>query len=489
MLRAAPLQNVIIFLVDDLGWTDVGCFGSDFIETPNIDRLALGGIRFTQAYAACTVCSPSRAALLTGQSPARLHLTDFIPGHPIGNTPMRIPEWTQVLKHEHRTLAELLKPHGYATAHLGKWHLSHRKPYDQRASGEYDPTYAPQSQGFDVNVGGCELGAPASYFWPYGRGKDLTDKKENSLYRTLPPGGKQGEYLTDRLALEAEKLVDRFADQPFFINMSFYNVHTPLQGPPNLVKKYREKFKAQKSKPQHRNPIYAAMVESVDQAVGRIMAKLDEKGLTERTVIIFTSDNGGLDPQATDNAPLRQGKGSIYEGGVRVPTIICAPGVAPKNYICSSPVITMDFLPTVMELLNKDIPKEVKQVLDGESLLPQLKKPKTARTTPLFWHYPHYHMMGARPYSAVRQGSWKLIELYDPQRSELYNLDEDIHEDSNLALQHPEKTEALRVLLTDWKQSVDAQGAQPNTAYQKSKKTGWSYPNGRYREPAALRKK
>ncbi len=483
----AEKLNIIVFYVDDMGWTDLGCYGSDFYETPNVDALAASGMKFTDGYAACTVCSPSRAAFMTGKSPARLRVTDFIPGHPIENTPLSIPDWTQHLAHEEVTVAELLKADGYATAHLGKWHLTHRDRGSASNLGDGDyPEQYPQHHGFDHNIGGCEKGAPPSYFWPYGRGKTLEERQAQNIFATLPPGGEEGEYLTDRLADEAVRLLDDFAGQPFFMSFCFYNVHTPLQGRPDLVKKYQAKLDANPDG-RHRNPVYAAMVESVDLAVGQVLGKLEELGMVDQTVIVFTSDNGGLRPQATDNAPLRQGKGSIYEGGVRVPFIVRWPGVTKQGTVSDEPVITMDLLPTILDAAGGTIPAELAPRLDGVSLKPVLSD-STAdlERAAIYWHYPHYHMMGGRPYSAVRAGDWKLIEPLETGVLELYNLAEDIHEDHNLASQHPEKTEELVKQLRDWRTRVDAQMPTKNANYDPSRPLGRKQGN-QWREPAVVR--
>ncbi len=489
----ADTTNVVIFFVDDMGWTDLGCTGSDLYETPNIDALAENGVRFTSGYAACTVCSPSRAALMTGQSPARLHVTDFIPGHPFVNTPLTIPDWTKVLKKEHLTLPELLKPYGYTTAHLGKWHLAHRtgKAGDDPA----DPDNYPEAHGFDINIGGNEKGAPPSYFWPYGRGKTLEERKDNTVFATLPDNGKtdeelEGEYLTDRLAEEAEILIDRFAEDesPFLMNFWFYNVHTPLQGRPDLVEKYEAKLEKNPDL-KHTNATYAAMVENVDEAVGRVIAKLDEHGLTEDTLIIFTSDNGGLKPQATDNTPIRQGKGGIYEGGVRVPFIVSLPDGGAKDALCHQPAITTDILPTIFDVLELELPESVAAVQDGQSLLPLIKDPQ-AEMEPysLYWHYPHYHSMGAQPYSAIRKGKWKLIEVIGQDRLELYDLNSDLHENNNLVNAELDLARALYMELAAWRNLVGAQMPTRNSGYESDQPTGIDRQgNGNIKTAAPLR--
>lgn len=475
-LPAAERPNVVVFFVDDLGWTDLGCFGSDFYETPAIDRLANNGVKFTQAYAACTVCSPSRAALLTGQVPARLHVTDFIPGHAVENTPLTMPQWTQRLELEQITIAELLQQAGYRTAHLGKWHLT---PRDRNSvpndDGNY-PEFYPERQGFEFNIGGCERGAPASYFWPYGRGKTVQERRQNNTFRTIPPTAHEHAteetYLTDQLADEAVRLIAEFGQEPFFVYFPFYNVHTPLQGRPDLVQKYRRKLQSHPDV-RHRNPVYAAMVECVDQAVGRVMQQLADQGVADRTLVILTSDNGGLAPKATSNHPLRQGKGSVYEGGVRVPAIVSWPGVTAGSAISAQPIITMDVFPTIMEATGTQWPDGLRDSIDGQSLLPLLKSPETAalsRTT-LFWHYPHYHMMGAVPHSVIRAGDWKLIEFHHGP-VELYDLASDLHEDHNLAEERPQQVTQLQRQLHDWRHQVDAQMPTSNSDYDSSTPTG-----------------
>lgn len=496
-VSAADRPNVVVLLVDDLGWTDLACFGSDLYETPNIDRLADSGVRFTNAYAACTVCSPTRAALLTGQSPARLHVTDFIPGHPITNTPVTIPDWTQKLEHRHLTIAEILKEHDYRTAHVGKWHLTPRiRPADINSDGNF-PEYYPETQGFDVNIGGHEGGAPRSYFWPYGRGKGEA-RKQNNLFRTLPPGGQEGEYLTDRLTDEAVRFIELAAgdDDPFFLYFAYYTVHTPLQAKEDDIEYFRKKIAAATSagkELRHRNPVYAAMVRSLDESVGRVLAALESSGIEDETVVLFTSDNGGLSDLAsgnivTSNLPLRQGKGSIYEGGVRVPAIVRWPGVTQAGRVTDEPVISMDWLPTILDAVNVEIPESVEPVLDGVTVAEVLRsEDATLPQRNLYWHYPHYHMMGAVPYSAVRSGDWKLIERHDGEPLELYNLAEDIHEDANLAQTRPEVTQRLKAALDTWRSSVGAQMPVRNDSYDPAEPIGWRR-NGAMRVPAPVRK-
>ena len=436
-------ENVIVFLVDDLGWTDLGSYGSDLYETPNIDRLAQEGVKFTNAYAACTVCSPTRAALMTGKYPARLHLTDWIAGHVNEYGKLQVPDWRQYLPTEEITLAELAKDADYATASVGKWHL-----------GE-DSIYYPQYQGFDLNVAGYYRGQPPSYFAPYVRGED-----------TIPylSEGPPGEYLTDRLTQEACRFIRQHQDQPFFLYFPQYAVHTPIQAKDSLTAYYRKKLKPGM---QHFNPEYAAMIHSTDESLGRLVRLLDSLSLSEQTTIIFTSDNGGLSfrGEVTNNAPLRAGKGSAYEGGVRVPMIVKRPQHAPAGLVSDEPVITMDIFATVADILHAPS-QSPPHYQDGVSLLAMLQDTAVVLDREaLFWHYPHYHPGGAHPYSAIRQGNFKLIEFLEDQRLELYDLEEDIGETTNLVGKLPEITTELYDRLATWRNQVGAQMPTANPNY------------------------
>lgn len=445
--------NFIVLLVDDLGWTDVGYNGSDLHRTPNIDRLAASGVRFTNGYAACTVCSPTRAAMMTGQYPARLHVTDWITGHVRPNAKLRIPDWTMRLEHRHTTLAERFKAAGYHTAHIGKWHLA--------GSADPEPSlHYPTAHGFDINIGGNEWGQPASYFHPYRRPGN--DTRTN--VQPLPPGGKEGDYLTDRLTDEALSIIERWRDQPFFLHFAYYVVHTPLQGKPELVEQYK---KLVKPDGRHRNPTYAAMMHSLDESVGRIAARLEALGIADRTVILFTGDNGGLThtngrpTNVTDNSPLRVGKGSAYEGGVRVPTFFVWPSVTKAGSVCDEPIITVDYAPTLLQIAGVE---GGEMVLDGVSLVPLLKDASaTLGRQAIYWHYPHYHPGGATPYGAVRAGDWKLIEFDEDMRVELYNLRDDAGEQHDQAPAMPQRAEAMRAMLHRWRQQVGAQMPTPRS--------------------------
>ena len=428
----APLPNIVFVLVDDLGWTDLGCFGSTYYETPNIDRLAAQGMRFTDAYSACTVCSPSRASIMTGQYPARLHITDWIEGHKRPFAKLKIPDWTQRLAPEIPNVARVLKAAGYATASIGKWHLG-------------DASCYPDKQGFDVNIGGYNRGQPPSYVSPY-KIPTLAD-------------GPDGEFLTDREAAEAAAFMEANKDRPFFIYLPHYAVHTPIAAKPAVLEKY--KAKQVKGAPHH-NPTYAGLIESVDDAMGTLLRKLDELKLSDRTVIVFTSDNGGL-LGCTSNAPLRVGKGSAYEGGVRVPLIVKWPGVTRPGSVCRTPVIGADHFPTLLAMAGAAAPAA--HTVDGESLVPLLKQAGGLTRDALYWHYPHYHPGGATPYGAVREGDFRLVEFYEDSRVELYNLKADIGETRDLAAAMPEKAAALRQKLAGWRTRVGAQMPAPNPAH------------------------
>jgi len=434
-----PRPNIIFVLVDDLGWTDLGCMGSRFYETPNIDQLASQGMRFTQAYSACTVCSPTRAAVMTGKYPARLHITDWIPGHVRPHAKLKVPDWTMYLPLKETTIARALQSAGYATASVGKWHLG----------GE--PFY-PDRHGFDLNIGGTDKGSPSSYFAPY-RIPTLSE-------------GPSGEFLSDRLTAEALKFIEQNKDRPFFIYLSHYAVHTPLMAKPEVVEKYKKKVRPESP---HRNPVYAGLVESVDDSVGRILRKLDELKLSENTIILFTSDNGGL-LSSTSNVPLRAGKGSAYEGGVRVPLIVKWPGVTRPGSVCDTPVISVDYFPTMLAMAG--VKEDPRHVVDGESLVPLLKQTGSLQRDAIYWHYPHYHAGGATPYSAIRQGDFKLIEFFEDNHVELYNLKEDIGEKDDLAAKMPEKARELRAKLAVWRERVDAQLPSRNPDYDPAKVDG-----------------
>jgi arylsulfatase A-like enzyme len=388
-------------------------------------------MRFTDSYSACTVCSPSRAAILTGQYPARLHLTDYIPGKVPTKAKLSVPDWTMHLPLEVPNLAKALKSAGYATASIGKWHLG-------------EAAFWPEQQGFDRNIAGYDKGKPPSYFSPY-KIPTLTE-------------GPNGEFLSDRLTSEAIKFVEQNKDRPFFIYLPHYAVHHPVTAKPEVIAKYKSKVDL---KAPHKRPEYAGLIESVDDSVGRLLAKLEELKLSENTIVIFTSDNGGL-ASITTNLSLRAGKGTAYEGGVRVPLIIKWPGITKPGSVCHTPVIGVDFYPTLLAMAAVPMPSGV---VDGENIGPLLRQSGSMKRDAIYWHYPHYHTVGATPYGAIREGDFRLVEFYEDNHVELYNLKEDIGETKDLAATLPEKAAALRQKLHDWRQSVDAQMPTPNPNY------------------------
>lgn len=429
--------NVIVVLVDDLGWTDVACFGSRYHQTPHLDRLAQDGMRFTSGYSACTVCSPTRAALLTGQYPARLHLTDWIAGHNRPFAKLKIPDWTQQLELSTVTIAERLRSAGYATACIGKWHLGNE-------------THFPEKHGFDLNVGGYHRGQPPSYHAPY-------------KIPTLQPEGPAGEFLTDREASEAVKFITANQDKPFLLYLPHYAVHTPIQGKAEVIAKYKA---IDSSGMTHTKPDYAALMESVDDAMGTMRAKLAELKIDDRTIIIFTGDNGGL-IGPTSNKPLRVGKGSAYEGGVRVPWIIHWPGVTKAGSESTTPIMTIDIHPTVLAMTG--VAADPAQPLDGVNLAEHLRGGPAPARDALFWHYPHYHPGGATPYSAVRMGDWKLLHFFEDDRVELYDVVTDIGETTDLATKEPQRVATMRTRLDQWRSTIGAQLPTPNPAYDPEK--------------------
>ena len=444
-----PRLNFVFILIDDMGWTDATCYGSTFYDTPNIDRLAAEGMRFTDAYAACPVCSPTRASIMAGKYPARLNLTNWLSGR-IRKRLIGAPYVGQ-LPLEEVTLAEAFKGAGYATCFIGKWHMGGKPFY-------------PQHQGFDINVAGNRTGSPAGgYFSPY---------KNPQL-----PDGPKGEYLTDRLTDEALKFLDAARDKPFLLYLSHYAVHTPIQAKKDLVQQYKAKAgrlpppKGPRYLPEGKtqarqvqdHPVYAAMVRSMDESVGRVMKKLEDLGIAGRTAVFFMSDNGGLstsEGHPTSNVPLRAGKGWLYEGGIREPMIIKWPGVAKPGATCSVPVTSTDFYPTMLEMAGLALRPE--QHRDGVSLAPLLKGRGVLPRKAIYWHYPHYSPQGGSPSGAVREGDYKLIESFEDSRLELYNLAKDIGEKHDLAAELPDLAARLRKMLHDWRGAVDARMPRPN---------------------------
>ncbi len=453
--------NIVLILADDLGWADLGCYGADLHETPHLDQLAREGVRFTQAYA-MSVCSPSRAALLTGRHPARLHITIWAEGSLQGPTNRKLLQAPSLpdLPHSETTLARHLHDAGYLTALVGKWHLG-------------DADHYPETHGFDVNVGGTRWGAPQTFWWPYcGRGRFGPE------FRYVPhlEFGRPGEYLTDRLTDEAIRVIDRAAGRPFFLYLAHHAVHTPIEAKPDDVKYFAGKLRPEM---KHRNPVYAAMVKSLDESVGRVLAHLQQRGLDRNTVVVFVSDNGGyigVDRQGgqtvpvTCNAPLRSGKGSLYEGGIRVPLLVRWPGVTPAAAQCDVPVVLMDLFHT---LRSAGAPAGAAATGgDGLDLTRLLKDPASRLDREaLYFHYPHYYET-TMPVSAVRAGDWKLLEYLEDNRIELFYLGDDAGESTNLAAQKPEKAAELAALLHTWRASVGAAMPTPNPKFARPAKSG-----------------
>jgi len=446
----SPRPNIVFFLVDDLGYSDVGCFGSTYYETPNIDRIAQDGMKFTSAYAGSCICSPTRASILTGKYAGRLHITAPIPiiSHKrqatAGNiTPLKDPDYCMNLPLEEITIAEALKPAGYATASIGKWHVCD------------DPEYFPEYQGFDLNVAGDGHGATKNYFYPYYNRWRMTKGYPYLEWHTLPDGV-PGEYLTDRLTDEAVRFIEENKEKPFFLYLSHYAVHTPVQAKDSLIQKYANK--TGDTLRGHVRSEYAAMIESVDQSMGKVLQTLEDLGLDENTIVLFYSDNGGH-RQWTTNYPFRGHKGNFYEGGIRVPLIIKWPGITTEGSVSDVPVISNDLYPTILEMVG--LPLIPEQHMDGLSLQPILKKEGGLDRETLYWHFPHYSSMC----DVIRYKDWKLIEPIGEGSLELYNLKNDIGEEQNLADINPEVVEKMRQMLARWRESVKAQMPEPNPEY------------------------
>ncbi|XZE21356.1 sulfatase [Pirellulaceae bacterium SH449] len=463
-IMAAEKPNIILVLVDDLGWMDLGCQGSSYFRTPHVDQLASEGIRFLNGYASSAVCSPTRAAIQTGRYPHRVGVTDWIRSRfqrPNGDMaiinpteytsdpkqPLSCPPNPYFLDPSERTIAEVLSRHGYRCGYVGKWHLG-------------DDEYYPERRGYDVNKGGCDYGQPPSYFDPFNNPMHPNEQLRAGIHNL--PGRSQGEYLTKREADEAVALIREWKDEPFFIQMSHYAVHTPLQALPEVEAKYAGS--PGKSK---QNARYAAMVESVDDAMRDICACLEELNLVENTMVIFTSDNGGLDNngEPTDNAPLRSGKGYAYEGGIRVPLIIRWPKFIPAGSLSHAPVSSIDFFPTILEASAISDPSE--REIDGISLLAHLKSggDQDLGRGELIWHFPHYrHEPG--PYSILRSGDWKLIKYWHGKR-ELFHLDDDPSESKDLAVTFPDRVQQMDQRLVELLTAQGARLPRPNPNYRR----------------------
>lgn len=454
-MNAQP--NIVMIVVDDLGWSDLGCYGSEFYETSNIDALAARGLRYTDAYASAPVCSPSRASLLSGKYPARVGVTQWIGGIGVGLL-NDVPYFRELPENEY-SLARALRANGYNTWHVGKWHLGPERCW-------------PDRHGFDVNIGGCEMGSPSSYYSPYGI-PTLTD-------------GPDGEYLTDRLTDEAADLITSSDGRPFFLNFWHYAVHTPIHQPPGgLVERYRTKAadsglgknpivtgepmtawhlagERVERRVVQSNPEYAAMIENLDQSVGRLVASLEAVDQLDNTIIVFTSDNGGLstaEGSPTSNLPLSEGKGWMRDGGVRVPLIVSWPGHTTPASLAPLPVTSTDLYPSLLGAIGAELLGD--QHVDGVDLSGQWQGADLDRGA-IFWHYPHYSNQGGTPGAAVRSDGLKLIRYFEDGREELFDLDSDLGEEHDLSETHPEDLVRLGAELDAWMISVGARVPERN---------------------------
>jgi len=450
--------NLVFFLVDDLGWADLSCYGSTFHETPNIDNLAKSGMQLMHAYTACPVCSPTRASIVTGRHPVRVDVTDWIPGARANKKSN--PRFLHVddrdnLALDETTIAEVLKKNDYQTYFAGKWHLG-------------DKGHWPTDQGFDHNIGGNSKGSPPGGYYAPWKNPTLEAKKDD-------------EYVTERLTEESIRFLEkRNEEKPFFLYLCYYNVHTPITAYKKRVEQFKQKaesnFKKEVpalvehdafSRGRQDNPAYASMVAAVDDSVGAILDKLEELKLDDNTIVCFFSDNGGLCTSRragpTSNLPLRSGKGWLYEGGVRSPMLVRAPGFTKPGTFSETPVVSMDFFPTLLELAG--IPRQPKLHADGKSLVPLLTGKGMPEKRTLYWHYPHYHGSTWKPGASIRDGDWKLIEFYETDTVELYNLAKDPGEQKDLSSEMPQKTAELREKLRTWQKKMNAKMPQPNPDY------------------------
>lgn len=430
--------NIVFILADDLGWNQVGFTnGSTFYETPNIDRIAAEGMVFTSAYAAAAICSPSRASLMTGKYPARLHITDYIPGSPYPYEKLTTPSMVTAIPQEEVTIAEMLKKNGFVTGHFGKWHLNFDKNYSAGRIGD------PGSQGFDEVLN--------------------TEKPEEN------DDPNKDAHKTRLITEKTLGFIEKNKDKPFFAYVSYNTVHRPLMERRELIAKYAAKQGAGDSL---NNPVMGAMIETMDKGVGEILAKLDELKLTGKTLVVFYSDNGGL-KLLQDQRPLRGGKAMLYEGGTRVPLAIKYPGVIKAGSVDSTPVSAIDFFSTFASLVGE---KQLPAGIDGKDLVPLLTKSGELDRDALYWHYPHYHHLGYKPGAAIRSGNYKLIEWFEPYLSHeknavsLYDLSKDPGENHDLALAMPAKAKELQEKLHQWQKEVDAQPMQVNPAFDISKR-------------------
>ncbi|MCL2479265.1 MAG: sulfatase [Treponema sp.] len=452
--------NIIFILIDDLGWRDLGCYNSYFYETPVIDRLAHEGMRFTNAYASCPVCSPTRASIMTGRYPARIGVTNYIGGKDWGRL-LEVP-YVHELPLSEKSLASALRDGGYATWHIGKWHLG-------------DEPYWPEKHGFDINIGGCQIGHPWHGYWSPWSIPNL-------------PDGHDGEYLTDNLTDHALNLIrTRDKNKPFYLNLWHYAVHTPIQAPGEDIVYFKEKAeklgldkrtaivegeyypgshmagKRIQRRIVQSDPVYAAMILNLDRNIGRVLDEVRNQAIENETIIIFVSDNGGESSTGgspTCNKPLAEGKGWMYEGGSRVPQIIKWNGYIKPDSICSDVVTSTDFYPTLLECAG--LPLLPEQHLDGISILPLLTKNHFLNRDAIFWHYPHYGNQGGTPGCAIRKGKYKLIRFYEDNHLELYDLEKDLSEKNDLALAKPGIAAELNGLLTVWLGEVCAKIPEPD---------------------------
>lgn len=431
--------NIIFLLVDDMGYTDVGCFGSSFYETPNIDALAKRGMRFMNAYTAASICSPTRGSIMTGKYPVRTGITDWIPGQKVNNTKLIQPKTALLLADQEITFAEIIKKQGYSTFYAGKWHLGDK------------PTSDPLTQGFDE----------------YYSAKELRQSKSPVT--------------TDSLTSNTEAFITRKAKEkkPFLAFVSYYDVHTPMYDYPDFIDKYKRKSSMLPESPkkieEHRgltrsrqdDPQYASLVGAVDKSVGRISGLLKSLGIEENTIVIFTSDNGGLSTTSnggpTANLPYRSGKGWLYEGGVRVPMVVSYPGTVKAGSRCDEPTMSTDFYPTMIQLSGAPLRPDLHK--DGLSLLPLLKQTGSLNRSDLYWHYPHYHGSTWTPGAAVRNGDWKLIAFYETDSYELYNLKTDPYELQNKANERTDLVASLKAKLKKWQEDTGAKMPVPNAGY------------------------
>ncbi len=452
--QARRKPNIVLILVDDYGWTDTSYNGSTFYRTPNIDALATGGMVFTNGYAAAPVCSPTRSAIMTGKYPARLRLTSHLQGasNRLPFTKVLQPNARLELPLEEVTIAELLKAEGYRTACIGKWHLG-------------KTGFLPKDQGFDIAYAGDEAGSTNSFFYPQWKKK-------------VPLEGQAGDYLTDRLTELAVDFINTQRDRPFFLYLPHFAVHTPIEAKADKLQMYEALSKP--GNPQNYAE-YAAMIESVDESVGRVMAALQQHGLEENTLVLFSSDNGGVTSlewkkrPITSNLPLRLGKGHLYEGGIRVPTIARWSGVIKPGSRCAEPVVSYDYAPTFAEIAG--VARRKTAQMDGRSLT-SLWKGGTLDKRDNFWHYPHYSPQLGRPSAAIRNGDDKLILFFEDRHAELYNLRDDIGEKKDLAAAQPEKAAALRRRLEAWLKQTNAQLPRPNPKHDPARERQPGPPDG-----------